>query len=162
MSMKPKIKGFFGPKRQYAVSGASNDVNKFGYKITKWYINHELSVIPINPKVVDILGQPVISSLNEVIEAIASHKDLGTYNLSDKKGLSVSFLTPPQVTNSTLVQMSQVPGFDNIIKGLWFQPGSYDSTVLVTAQELGVFEKVIFQDECILVRGEEGLYSANL
>ncbi|KAI5960570.1 uncharacterized protein KGF55_004463 [Candida pseudojiufengensis] len=162
MSMKSKIKSFFGANRQYAVAGASNNPSKFGYKILNWYIKHNLSAIPINPKEKEILNQPVISNVKTIIQAIENHKDLDSYKTSKVDGLSISFLTPPSVTVATLKEIESVEGYKNIIKGLWFQPGSYDQEVLKLADSLGEFDKVIEEDECILVRGEEGLLSANL
>ncbi|CAI5757050.1 unnamed protein product [Candida verbasci] len=162
MSMKLKIKQFFGPNRQYAVAGASNNPSKFGYKILNWYLQHDLSAIPINPREHEILGQSVISNISEIIKAIDSKTNLNDYNISKVDGLSISFLTPPSITVQTLKEISQVENYQNVIKGLWFQPGSYDQEVLDEAEKIGEFGKVIYQDECILVRGEEGMISANL
>ncbi|KAK6459490.1 CoA-binding protein [Scheffersomyces xylosifermentans] len=162
MSMKTKIKSFFGASRQYAVAGASNNPSKFGFKILSWYVTHDLTVIPINPKEKEILGQPVISSVTEILQAIKDGKDLDIYKLSKVDGLSVSFLTPPHITTSTLKLIASVPGYEELIKGLWFQPGSYDQEVIDTAKEIGLYEKAVYEDECILVRGDEGLLSANL
>lgn len=160
--MKPKIKAFFGANRQYAVSGASNDPGKFGFKITLWYVNHQLPVIPVNPKANEILGQEVIKSIPTIVEALKSKKDIGQHKLSEAEDLSISFLTPPQITSTTLMELSTIEGFKDVVKGLWFQPGSYDKNVIEIAEKIGMIERVIYQDECILVRGEEGLYSANL
>ncbi|EGV64627.1 hypothetical protein PSN45_004957 [Yamadazyma tenuis] len=162
MSMKTKIKQFFGASRQYAVSGASNDPSKFGFKITRWYVSHNLPVIPVNPKASEILNQSVVHSISEIVDAIKSKTDIGEHALSGADGLSISFLTPPKITTSTLKQIAIVDGYKGIIKGLWFQPGSYDAEVLEVAQQIGLFDTVVYEDECILVRGEEGLYSANL
>lgn len=162
MSMKTKIKAFFGPSRQYAVCGASNNPSKFGFKISLWYITHGLNVIPINPKEEEILGQPVVKSIVEVIENIDLKKDLSIYKLSGVDGLSISFLTPPHITTQTLQDIAQTPNSDKIVKALWLQPGSYDHEVLEAAKGLGLLDKVIHEDECILVRGEEGMASANL
>lgn len=162
MSMKTKIKSFFGANRQYAVSGASNDPKKFGFKITLWYLNHSLPVIPVNPKASEVLGQEVIASIPTIIEAIKAGKDVGQHQLSGAEGLSVSFLTPPLVTSATLQAISGVDGYKEVVKGIWFQPGSYSKEVLELAETMGVLDRVVSQDECILQRGEEGLYSANL
>ncbi|KAI5951934.1 hypothetical protein KGF54_005009 [Candida jiufengensis] len=162
MTMKSKIKTFFGANRQYAVAGASNNPSKFGYKILNWYIKHNLSAIPINPKEKEILNQPVVSNVQTILKAIENHKDLDTYKTSKVDGLSISFLTPPAITVATLKEIGEIEGYKSIIKGLWFQPGSYDQEVLDLAEKLGEFDKVIEEDECILVRGEEGLISANL
>lgn len=160
--MKTRIKNFFGSKRQYAVSGSSTDPNKFGYKVTAWYVNHSLPVIPVNPKTPEILGQQVVSSLLTVIKHVNQKADIGSHKLGDVDGLSVSFLTPPHITSATLKQIADIDGYKDVIKGLWFQPGSYDKDVLETAEKIGLGDKVIEEDECILVRGEEGLYSASL
>ncbi|EMG49546.1 hypothetical protein SBY92_001337 [Candida maltosa Xu316] len=160
--MKSKIRAFFGANRQYAVAGASNNPSKFGYKILNWYVLHALPVIPINPKEQEILGQPVVSNVSKIIDAIEKHQDLDSYKTSKVDGLSISFLTPPAITAKTLEEISKVDGYDKVIKGLWFQPGSYDQEVLDLAQKIGEFEKVVHEDECILVRGEEGLVAANL
>lgn len=63
---------------------------------------------------------------------------------------------------ATLQEIGKINGYDKVIKGLWFQPGSYDQEVLELAEKLGEFDKVVHEDECILVRGEEGMISANL
>ncbi|CUM64977.1 uncharacterized protein PRCAT00002595001 [Priceomyces carsonii] len=162
MSMKLKIKAFFSKSRQYVVSGASNNPSKFGFKILLWYITHDLPVIPVNPKSQEILGQTVVPKLSDIVEAAVKGQDINGYKLEGKDGLSVSFLTPPNVTSTTLKEIATVRGYKNIIKGLWFQPGSYDADVLEVAEAIGLFDKVVYEDECILVRGEEGLYSANL
>ena len=162
MSMKSKIKSFFGKNRQYVVAGASNNPSKFGYKILNWYILHDLPVIPINPKEQEILGKEVVSNVSAIINAIEKHQDISNYKTSGVDGLSISFLTPPAVTVATLEEIGKIDGFDKVIKGLWFQPGSYDNEVLELAEKLGEFDKVVHEDECILVRGEEGMISANL
>lgn len=162
MSMKVKIRSFFGSSRQYVVTGASSNPSKFGFKILLWYISHDLPVVPINPKSKEILGQEVVPSIIPAVEAIKGKKDLGSHKLANADGLSISFLTPPNITVATLQEIASVEGYQNVIKGLWFQPGSYDGTVIEEAKKIGLFDLVVFEDECILVRGEEGLYSANL
>lgn len=127
-----------------------------------WYVSHDLPVIPVNPKEAEILGQPVISSITDILEAISKMKDLHSYKLSQVDGLSISFLTPPHITVQTLKAIAGVPDYKDIVKGLWFQPGSYDQQVLDTAEEIGLSSKVVHEEECILVRGEEGMYSSNL
>ncbi|EGW32265.1 uncharacterized protein SPAPADRAFT_55761 [Spathaspora passalidarum NRRL Y-27907] len=162
MSMKLKIKSFFGSNRQYAVVGASNNPSKFGYKILSWYVSHKLPVIPINPKEQEILGQAVVNNITAVLQAVGSKQDISTHKTSTVDGVSISFLTPPKITSATLLEIATVPDYKSIVKGLWFQPGSYDQEVLDVAQQIGLSDLVIQEDECILVRGEEGMVSANL
>lgn len=162
MSMRPYIKAFFGRNRQYAVAGASSNPNKFGFKILLWYVTHDLPVIPINPKESEILGQPVISDIIEILSGLKNNQDVQGHKLSTKDGLSISFLTQPKITVDLLNQIGQFEGYSDVIKGLWFQPGSYDQEVLDVAESLGLFSKVVYEDECILRRGDEGLFNANL
>lgn len=162
MSMKSKIKSFFDAGRQYAVVGASKNPSKFGFKILSWYVAHDLPVVPINPKEPEILGQSVVPSVTKLLQAISSKKDIAHHKLSHANGLSISFLTPPTITLATLEEIANFPDYKTLVKGLWFQPGSYDQPVLDKAQEIGLLDRAVHQDECILVRGEEGLYNANL
>ncbi|ODV80207.1 NAD(P)-binding protein [Suhomyces tanzawaensis NRRL Y-17324] len=162
MSTKARIKTFFGPTRQYAVAGASNNPSKFGFKVLLWYVSHGLSSIPINPREKEILGQPVVGSVRLVLNAVNEHQDVESYKLSKVDGVSISFLTPPNITVATLKEIATVSGYKDIVKGLWLQPGSYDEAVLDLVDQIGLEGVVIHQDECILVRGEEGMYSANL
>ncbi|OBA20185.1 NAD(P)-binding protein [Metschnikowia bicuspidata var. bicuspidata NRRL YB-4993] len=160
MSMKPRIKAFFGPSREYAVVGASNNPSKFGYKILSWYVSHGLPVVPVNPREPEILGQTVVPSVPEILRALSEKRNVAHHQLAAADGLSISFLTPPQITVRTLDDISAVPHYKSLVKGLWFQPGSYDQQVLDKTEELGLC--AVHQDECILVRGDEGLYAANL
>lgn len=162
MSMKSKIKTFFGASRQYVVVGASTNPSKFGFKILSWYVSHDLPVIPVNPKESEILGQTVVSSVTKILQSLSSKEKIDHHDLSAADGLSISFLTPPAISLSTLDEISQFPNYKSLIKGLWFQPGSYNQLVLDKAQEIGLQDRTVHEDECILVRGEEGLYSANL
>lgn len=162
MSMKTKIKAFFGPGRQYVVTGASNNPNKFGFKILLWYVSHGLPVIPVNPREKEILDQEVVPSVSELVGAVSRKESIGSHKLGAVDGLSISFLTPPHITVATLKEIAAVDGFQKAVKGLWFQPGSYDIEALAVADELGFLDRLVHQDECILVRGEEGMYSANL
>lgn len=162
MSMKTRIKAFFGKSRQYAVVGASQNPSKFGFKILSWYVSRSLPVIPVNPKEPEILGQTVVPSVKEILVALAKKQDIDHHKLSHADGLSISFLTPPSVTTSTLEEISSVPDYLDLVKGLWFQPGSYDQAVLDKADAIGLGDRAVHEDECILVRGDEGMYSANL
>lgn len=160
--MLNQIKTFFGPKREYVVVGATKNPSKFGYKILKWYLNHDLPVIPVNPREEEILGQGVVSNVKQLLAALSESKSISGHNLSIADGLSISFLTPPQITQQTLSEISTITDYKSLVKGLWLQPGSYDQNVLDKLSEIGLEERTVHEDECILVRGEQGLYSSNL
>lgn len=108
------------------------------------------------------MGQKVIPSLKLLLVALSEGDDLSGHKFSTVDGISVSFLTPPHVTHQTLVDLSTVEDYKSLIKGLWFQPGSYDQNVLDKVTEIGLEDRAIHEDECILVRGEAGLYNTNL
>lgn len=160
--MLSQITSFFNKDRQYAVVGASNNPSKFGFKILSWYDNHSLPVIPINPKESEILGIEVVNDINKVLEAIKSHQDIVSHKTSTVDGLSISFLTPPRITTSTLRGIAKIDGYKDVIKGVWLQPGSYDQEVLDTIEEIGLLDKTVHEDECILIRGEQGLAAAKV
>ena len=118
------------------MAGASQDPRKFGNKILKWYINHNLPVYPINPT-------------TTVIESLKVKKNIASLDLPSTT--SLSFLTPPQVTRTALKEAAE-----NGVQRVWLQPGSFDKDVLEEAEALG-FETVIANGRCILVEGEKGL-----
>lgn len=78
----------------YAVIGASNNTQKYGYKVFKDLLDARYKVIPINPKEKEILGEKVYANISEVKEKI----DV------------VIFITPPIVTEKVLeeVKMSEI------------------------------------------------------
>jgi predicted CoA-binding protein len=102
----------------------------------RWYIQHKLSVHPINPTSATIESLPVISNISA---------------LESPSSTSLSFLTPPQVTFKSLQEAAQ-----NGVRRVWLQPGSFNKEVLDQAESLG-FETVIANGRCILVEGEKGL-----
>lgn len=138
------IRNFFSPQRVYAVVGASSNSSKFGYKVLKWYVDHELPVVPVNPTSSSILDLPVSPTL---IDAISYIK--GTY--PDNDGVSVSFITPPSVTYDVLESVEDA-GLQDVIKAVWFQPGAYDSAVISKARELKI-NPIIEHGDCILASG---------
>lgn len=130
----------FSSTRKYAVIGASANPSKFGYKVLKWYTDRKLPVYAVNPKKQEILGVETTTSLNELL---ANNK------ISE---LSLSFITPPEVTFSTINSIDS--NNLNKVKMIWFQPGSFDSKVLKIVEKLGL--KCIY-DDCILVSGDSKL-----
>lgn len=97
---------FFSDKLNYAIVGASNNEDKFGYKILKALKDKNFNVIPINPKEEFICGLKVYKNLNEV----------------NKKIDVVNFVVPPNVTLNILEDVKKLK-----IKMVWFQPNSYDN-----------------------------------
>lgn len=89
----------------YAIVGASNNPDKFGYKVLKDLKDNGYKTIPINPKEEKILDQKTYHTLSDCIEKIEV----------------VVFITPPQITKKVLEECVKIK-----INKVWFQPGSND------------------------------------
>jgi predicted CoA-binding protein len=123
-------------KPSYSRLGASQDPQKYGNIILKWYIKHNLPVHPINPTSPTIESLPVTKSISA---------------LEPPSSTSLSFVTPPKITLQSLKEAAQKG-----VQRVWMQPGSFDDIVLAEVESLG-FETVIANGRCILVEGEKGL-----
>lgn len=130
---------FFRAGRLYAVAGASSDPSRFGHKVLKWYLNHNLTAIPINPKSEPILN---ISTVPNLTTLVNQHTTTGV-------GVGLSVITPPHVSLQLMKEAATLKG---IVKAVWFQPGAYNNEVLHAAQDAGI-EHIIAYDDCILVQG---------
>ncbi|RKP33092.1 hypothetical protein METBISCDRAFT_25272 [Metschnikowia bicuspidata] len=113
-----------------------SDREYFGIKIFSWYVSHELSVILINPRE-EILGQKVMASIKRVLAALAEKKNIAHHKLS--------------AADDTLDEISGVLGYK-----------AYDQAALEKVAAIGLEDKTVHEDECILVQGESGLYRSNL
>ena len=121
------IKGDVIKAKTWGVLGASNDQEKYGYKITKALKDNGKIVYPINLKEEKILGlksYSAISDLPEVPEVI-------------------DFVVPPQIGRKTLD--SGIIPKETI---LWFQPGSFDTDLVEYALSKGY---QVIADGCVLV-----------
>ncbi len=94
---------FINKSYTYAVIGASNNPEKYGYKVLKSMKESGYTLIPINPK-------------EENIQGIKAYKTLKTCN---GKIDVVIFIVPPQVTEKVLEELNMLK-----IKKAWMQPGS--------------------------------------
>ena len=113
----------------FGVVGASNDRNKFGNKVLRKYLEHDLKAYPVNPGEKEIEGLPSIRSVKELPP--------------DTK--SISIITPPEVTE-TIVQEAIEKGIENI----WMQPGAQSAQAVQEAKAHGI--NVIADGSCILVQ----------
>ncbi len=87
----------------YAIVGASNNLEKYGYKVFKDFLDWWYKVIPINPKEQEILWQHVYPTLSSV----------------DKKIDVVICVVPPNVTELVVDEVKKI-----WIKNIWMQPWS--------------------------------------
>ncbi|WP_427339056.1 CoA-binding protein [Caloranaerobacter sp. DY30410] len=114
-------------KKVWAVVGATNNKEKFGYKIWKKLKDNGYEVYPVNPKYDNIDGETCYPTL----------KDL------PKIPDVVDFVVPPKVTLKGIDDAHELG-----IEYLWFQPGTADEEVIDKAESLG--KKIVFHD-CVLV-----------
>lgn len=89
-------------KFTYAIIGASNNTEKYGYKVLKDLTDAGYTTIPINPKEETIYGKQVIHSIAELNNA------------------DVLILVVPPKVSIEILQQANMKGF----KKVWFQPGS--------------------------------------
>ncbi|KAL2164930.1 hypothetical protein VTH06DRAFT_226 [Thermothelomyces fergusii] len=147
-STEAALRSFFQSSK-FAVVGASTNTAKFGYKVFKWYVDHGLSVTPINPAApaisVDGKDYPTVASLSALPEA---------------EGTAVSIITAPPVTKKTLEEAKGLG-----IQAVFLQPGTFDDDVEAYAREN--FATVLAGQGgagsagwCVLVDGERGLQAA--
>ncbi|QNO14840.1 CoA-binding protein [Alkalicella caledoniensis] len=113
--------------RVWAVLGASNNPQKFGYKITKALNEAGKTVNPINPKEETILGLKSYSDITQLPQTPEV----------------IDFVVPKEVGKS-IIDTGNIPK-ETI---LWFQPGSFDDELVQYAQSKGYD---VVSDGCVLV-----------
>ena len=106
--MQQLIKEFMS-QRKFAVVGATNDTNKFGYKIFQNLKGRGYEVYPVNP------------GLDEIESTKCYHK------LADipLKIDVVDFVVPPHVTENTLAECKQLG-----LARIWLQLGSESESAI--------------------------------
>lgn len=132
--MDLKGKGLGLASKGFAVVGASNNPEKYGFRVVEALKKISGNVYPINPKETQILGLKVFKKVSEV------------------RGLLdvVVFVVPPKVSLEVLGELRLKKYF------FWFQPGSFDESVVDFCKE----NKLRFSvDKCIIVESEKQLNS---
>ena len=124
--------GDFLSQGPFAVIGASTQRDKYGNKVLRCYLQHNLDVHCVHPKESSIEGVPCDPSLT----ALAARVPGGI------RGLSI--ITPPPVTEKIVEEAAKLG-----IGRLWMQPGAESQRALDRARELGL--EVIAGGPCILV-----------
>jgi hypothetical protein len=101
-----------------AIIGASQDRNKFGNKAVRVFADKGYKVYPIHPKLSEIEGHKVYSSILQVPE-----KELDM----------VSFYLPPAVGMKVIEDVAKVK-----CKEVWLNPGSESDELVEKAESLGL------------------------
>jgi len=114
-------------KFTYAVVGASNNTEKYGYKVLADLKNAGFNVIPINPKEKEILGLKVYKKISDI----------------PKKIDVAIFIVPPDVTKSILPEILNLD-----INKIWLQPGSESDEIIKFCQDHNI---ECVHDACIMI-----------
>lgn len=110
-----------------AVVGASNNPEKYGYKVYKALKDFGCEVIPVNPNQKIIQGDKAFPSLKSIPGSVDC----------------VSIITPSEVTEE-VVEEAKDKGVDIV----WMQPGAESREAIEFCKENNI--SVIY-DECVLV-----------
>lgn len=113
--------------KTWAVIGASDNKQKFGYKIFKCLVDNGLEVYAVNPGVSELLGQ----------KCYASIKDLPT------KPEAVDIVVPPRHGEQIIRECAEAG-----IKNIWLQPGADSEELIKIGQQLGLN---VVHHACIMV-----------
>jgi hypothetical protein len=123
--------------KTWAVVGATNNKEKFGYKIFKFMRDAGFAVIPVNPGVAEVLGDkcyPALKDLPIVPDA-------------------VDVVVPPRIGETVLRDCADIG-----IKNVWLQPGADNEKLVKLGQELGLN---IVHHACIMVEARNHGYAKN-
>ena len=112
--------------KKWAVVGASDKPEKFGYKICKKLLEHGYEVYPVNPRLDEIEGIRVYPSLTSIPVKI----DV------------VDFVVNPSIGKSILKEVKQL-GIENI----WLQPGARSEEIKQIASD----SNINMVKDCVLV-----------
>lgn len=100
---KYAVEDFLKKENIFAVVGATDNKDKYGYKVFKKLIDLGYESYPVNPNKENILGRKVYPKLKDVPE----NPDV------------VSIITPPKVTTEIVKECKELK-----IDKVWMQPGA--------------------------------------
>ncbi|MCF8002366.1 MAG: CoA-binding protein [Halanaerobiales bacterium] len=111
--------------KNWAVVGATNKKEKYGYKIVKILNENDYNVFPINPSLGDIDGIKVYKNLSEIKEDI----DV------------VDMVVNPQIGKIVMKEINKLG-----IKNVWLQPGTRSDEIREYAKEndINIVESCIY------------------
>jgi predicted CoA-binding protein len=119
----------FFESKAFGVVGASANRDKYGNKVLRVYLQHNMKAIPVNPREKEIEGIPCVAGISDLPPEVKS----------------ISVITPPAVTEQ-VVEMAIAHGIENI----WMQPGAESSVAIDKCRKNNI--NVIADGSCILVK----------
>lgn len=111
----------------FAVVGTSQDRQKYGNKVLRCYLQHNMKIFPIHPSETIIEGLACLKNVNELPNEVAS----------------LSIVTPPPITEKIVAEALKTP-----IKNIWMQPGAESDKAIELCKENGI--NVIAKGPCLL------------
>jgi predicted CoA-binding protein len=123
----PEIASFFAVG-SFAVVGASADRTKYGNRVLRCYLQHDLPVVGVHPKLTSVENVACFASLAAI----------------PGPPRAASVVTPPAAA-AAVVADARAAG----VKHLWFQPGAEDAAAIAAARAAGI--AVIANGPCLLV-----------
>ncbi len=112
-------------KMVWAVVGATDKTDRYGYKIFKKLKEHDYTTYGIHPKLEELDGDKIYKNLTDLPEKI----DV------------VDMVVGPNIAIGVLEEAKELG-----IEYIFFQPGSYNEEVIKKAEELGL---KYLEDDCI-------------
>ena len=111
--------------KNWAVVGASDKKEKFGYKIVKALNDNDYNVFPINPRLEEIDGIKCYKSINDI----------------DEKIDVVDIVVRPEIGQKIIPEIG-----DNNIEYIWLQPGTRSDKIdeLTEKYDLKVVKDCIY------------------
>jgi Predicted CoA-binding protein len=121
----------FPKLRTWAVVGATNNRDKFGYKIYHDLKNAGYTVYPVHPKLTELDGDRCYPNLTALPE----------------KPAVVNLVIPPAATAAVVDECIKLD-----IQNLWFQPGAEDAAAIEKAKAAGL---TVVHDACIMIQKQQ-------
>lgn len=113
-------------QKRFAIVGATDNTNKYGYKIFKNLKSRGYEVYPVNPRLKEIEGAKCYSSLADI----------------PLKVDVVDFVVPPRITEAILKECKQLG-----LSRIWLQPGSESKAAIAFCHQNNM--KVV-HDVCVM------------
>ena len=123
------VKSFFESK-SFAVVGATDRPEKWGYRVFQRLLKTGKPVYPIHPRAKVIDGVPVFASLSDLPE----------------KPEAVNMIVSPSVTEKAVEECLKLG-----IKKIWMQPGAESEKAVEFCREHGM---TLVVHDCVLVHSE--------
>ncbi len=133
--MSEVLREFLDPEKTIAVVGATNNPEKWGYKLYRFFKGRYREVFPVNPKYEKVLGDKCYPSL----KALPKTPDI--VDLVVRSDIAVKYV-------KECIELG--------IRMIWFQPGSESEEALELCRKHGIIE---VHGMCLMEEGKKSATS---